>query len=67
VTGLLYPVGDVDAMAEGALSLLTDKPRLDAMREAARKSAKKSFCATSVVSQYVRYYEQILNADNRSK
>src|ERR1019366_4611032 len=52
VTGLLYPVGDVDAMAQGALSLLTDASRMNAMREAARKSAKKSFCASSVVSQY---------------
>ena len=49
VTGLLYPVGDVDAMAAGALSLLNDPSRLEAMREAARKtrrsaSAPRSWC-----------------------
>ncbi|HVN94610.1 MAG TPA: N-acetyl-alpha-D-glucosaminyl L-malate synthase BshA [Terracidiphilus sp.] len=60
VTGLLFPVGDVDAMAAGALSLLNDAPRLSAMREAARATAKKRFCANLVVPQYVRYYEQIL-------
>jgi glycosyltransferase involved in cell wall biosynthesis len=59
-TGLLYPVGDVKAMAEGALSLLGDKARLEAMREAARKTAQKRFCATLVVPQYVRYYEAVL-------
>lgn len=61
VTGLLFPVGDVDAMAAGALSLLNDPARLEAMREAARKTAKKRFCANLVVPQYVRYYEQVLN------
>jgi N-acetyl-alpha-D-glucosaminyl L-malate synthase BshA len=60
VTGLLFPVGDVDAMAAGALSLLNNPSRLDAMREAARKNAQKRFCSTLVVPQYVRYYEQIL-------
>jgi N-acetyl-alpha-D-glucosaminyl L-malate synthase BshA len=60
ITGLLYPVGDVDAMAAGALSLLNDPPRLKAMRDAARQTAQKRFCATLVVPQYVRFYEQIL-------
>ena len=60
VTGLLYPVGDVEGMAKGALSLLGDPARLETMREAARKNAQKRFCATLVVPQYVRYYEQVL-------
>jgi N-acetyl-alpha-D-glucosaminyl L-malate synthase BshA len=60
VTGLLFPVGDVDAMAVGALSLLNDPSRLQAMREAARKTAQKRFCANLVVPQYVRFYEQVL-------
>jgi N-acetyl-alpha-D-glucosaminyl L-malate synthase BshA len=59
-TGLLYPVGDVDAMSLGALSLLKDKERLEAMREAGRKTAQKRFCSTLVVPQYVRYYEAVL-------
>jgi N-acetyl-alpha-D-glucosaminyl L-malate synthase BshA len=60
VTGLLFPVGDVEGMAHGALSLLNDPARLDTMRNAARKDAQKRFCATLVVPQYVRYYEKIL-------
>jgi glycosyltransferase involved in cell wall biosynthesis len=62
VTGLLYPVGDVNAMALGALSLLKNRERLDAMREAGRKTAQKRFCSSLVVPQYVRYYEQVLAA-----
>jgi N-acetyl-alpha-D-glucosaminyl L-malate synthase BshA len=59
-TGLLYEVGDVDGMAAGALELLRDRERLDAMREAGRRTAQKRFCASLVVPQYVRYYEQVL-------
>jgi N-acetyl-alpha-D-glucosaminyl L-malate synthase BshA len=60
VTGLLFQVGDVDQMAAGALALLTDRTRLEAMRDAARKDAQKRFCASLVIPQYVKYYEQIL-------
>ena len=60
VTGLLFPVGDVDAMAAGATALLKDRSRLDAMREAARKDAQKRFCASLVVPKYVKYYENVL-------
>jgi glycosyltransferase involved in cell wall biosynthesis len=60
VTGLLYPVGDVDGMAAGAAGLLKDRSRLDAMRDAARKDAQKRFCASLVIPQYVKFYEQIL-------
>jgi N-acetyl-alpha-D-glucosaminyl L-malate synthase BshA len=60
VTGLLYPVGDVEAMAAGAVGLLKDRARLEAMREAGRNTAQKRFCASLVVPRYVQYYEQVL-------
>ncbi|MGH9604283.1 MAG: N-acetyl-alpha-D-glucosaminyl L-malate synthase BshA [Terracidiphilus sp.] len=60
VTGLLYEPGDIDAMAAGALELLSNRQRLEEMREAGRRAAKKRFCASLVVPQYVRYYEQVL-------
>jgi len=58
--GLLFAVGDVNAMAAGAIGLLKDRDRLGAMREAGRKTAQKRFCSTLVVPQYVGYYESIL-------
>ena len=61
VTGLLHAVGDVDAMAQGAVGLLQDKARMKAMRDAGRKTAQSRFCASLVVPQYLRYYESILN------
>ena len=60
VTGLLFSVGDVEAMAAGAVSLLKDRDRLEAMRDAGRKTAQKNFCSSLVVPHYVRYYEQVL-------
>jgi N-acetyl-alpha-D-glucosaminyl L-malate synthase BshA len=61
-TGLLYPVGNVDDMAAGAVSLLKDRGRLEAMREAGRATARKRFCSSLVVPQYVKFYEQVLGA-----
>jgi N-acetyl-alpha-D-glucosaminyl L-malate synthase BshA len=60
VNGLLCDVGDVDAMAEGALALLGDPARFQTMREAARRTAQKRFCSSIVVPHYIRYYEQVL-------
>jgi len=60
VTGLLYPVGDVESMAEGALTLLKDRDLLQAMRDAGRKTAQSRFCASLVVPHYVSFYEQVL-------
>ncbi|MGP8271868.1 MAG: N-acetyl-alpha-D-glucosaminyl L-malate synthase BshA [Terracidiphilus sp.] len=62
VTGLLYEVGDIEGMSLGALSLLKDREKLDAMRESGRKTAQKRFCSSLVVPHYVRYYESVLSS-----
>jgi N-acetyl-alpha-D-glucosaminyl L-malate synthase BshA len=61
VNGLLYPVGDVEAMALGALALLNDRNRLNTMRDAGRRVAQRQFCSSKVIPQYVYFYEQVLN------
>lgn len=58
--GLLFDVGDVDAMAAGAIALLRDPERHRAMRDAARLTAQTHFCSTLVLPQYVKFYEEIL-------
>jgi len=60
VNGLLYEVGDIDGMAAGALSLLTDPDRLEAMSAAARKTAQDKFCASRIIPHYEAYYEQVI-------
>jgi hypothetical protein len=37
------------------------------MREAARQTAQKRFCANLVVPRYVRFYEQVLAGQCRGK
>jgi N-acetyl-alpha-D-glucosaminyl L-malate synthase BshA len=59
-TGLLFAVGDVDAMAQGAIGLLQDGDRLQEMRDTARRAAQKRFCHTLVLPRYVQYYESVL-------
>ena len=61
VNGLLFEVGDIDAMAAGAIALLDDPARLKAMSDAARKTAKDHFCAYSIVAKYEQYYRTVLD------
>jgi len=60
VDGRLFPVGEVDAMAEAAIELLSDDAKHDAMATAARQTAQKRFCATRIIPQYEAYYERVL-------
>jgi N-acetyl-alpha-D-glucosaminyl L-malate synthase BshA len=60
VTGRLYAVGDVDAMAEGAIELLSDSKRLTAMADAGRKAAQDQYCASRIIPVYEKYYESVL-------
>lgn len=60
VTGRLLPVGDVDAMAEAAIALLSDDAALQAMATAARKDAQARFCTTRIIPQYEQFYEELL-------
>ncbi|HEY5057178.1 MAG TPA: N-acetyl-alpha-D-glucosaminyl L-malate synthase BshA [Acidobacteriaceae bacterium] len=60
VNGMLFPVGDVEAMGQAATALLRDEQRLAAMALAARRTATEHFCATKVIPLYEAYYERVL-------
>jgi len=60
VNGLLFSVGDIDAMSTAAISLLRDKDRHLAMASAARKTAQDRFCSTKIIPIYEKYYERVL-------
>jgi L-malate glycosyltransferase len=62
VTGLLFPVGEVEAMAQGALDLLRNRDRLNAMAKAGRAEAQRTYCASKVIPRYESFYESILRA-----
>jgi N-acetyl-alpha-D-glucosaminyl L-malate synthase BshA len=67
VTGGLYPVGDIDAMTAGALAILGDPHRHEAMRVAAAADARARFSLDTIVSEYESLYRSAIeNATPRS-
>jgi len=60
VDGLLFSVGDVEAMAATSIALLSDAERHQAMRKAARKTAQDRFCSTRILPRYIQFYESLL-------
>jgi N-acetyl-alpha-D-glucosaminyl L-malate synthase BshA len=60
VDGLLFPVGDIEAMTEASVALLRDPDRHQGMRRAARKTAQDRFCSTRILPRYLQFYESLL-------
>lgn len=60
VNGLLYEIGDVEGMAAGAISILSDPAMLERLSCASRRTAQDHFCASRIIPLYERYYERIL-------
>ena len=61
-TGLLFPVGEVNGMAHGALELLKNSSRYDRFRKSARQRAVKYFDSKLIIPQYESFYQEILNS-----
>jgi N-acetyl-alpha-D-glucosaminyl L-malate synthase BshA len=62
VTGFLYPVGDVDGLAQKGIGLLLDEARHAAMSTASRERATRLFHADKIVAQYLAIYDRVLSA-----
>ena len=58
-SGYLSDVGDVDAMAKNALSILKDDKTLDQFKDQARAQAQ-SFAIELIVPQYERLYAKTI-------
>jgi hypothetical protein len=52
-------------MSAAAIALLRDKPRLEALSAAARKTAQDRFCATRIIPQYESYYDRVIARTER--
>ena len=55
-TGYLCDVGDVEGMANAALSILTDREKWRTMSEFGARDARARFSLNEIVSQYERLY-----------
>ena len=60
VSGLLFAPGDVEGMANACLELLTDRIKMNSMRENARKWAIERFSSDSAITQYLEVYFQAI-------
>src|SRR5438552_1846912 len=56
VDGFLYDVGDITAMADGCLSILSNPQIRDNLGKAAREHANREFCASKIVLKYEDLY-----------
>ena len=60
IDGFLYNVGDVNAMADGCLSILRNSSIRVTMGKAARDRATSEFCSSKIVLQYEDLYRQTI-------
>jgi N-acetyl-alpha-D-glucosaminyl L-malate synthase BshA len=58
-TGFLHPVGDVQAMAESGIALLTDERRHRQIAETAARRVRERFCTDRVVPLYEALYASL--------
>jgi N-acetyl-alpha-D-glucosaminyl L-malate synthase BshA len=59
-TGFLFPVGEIQPMAEAATELLADEEKLRSFRKSARQRAVELFDASKIIPQYEQFYHQVL-------
>lgn len=60
VNGLLFPVGDAEALAQALIELLTDETRRRAMGVAGRAMAEERFDEQKVFARVLAEYERLL-------
>jgi glycosyltransferase involved in cell wall biosynthesis len=63
-TGLLFPAGDCEALADGVLRMITDVPRTDGLVVLAETNVKRHFSLNSMVQNIVNAYIYTLEASH---
>lgn len=64
-TGYLLPIGDVEAMAQAGLRILSDPVLLSSMRQATRNKAVEVFNEEKVVPMYEEAYQMALTINSQ--
>jgi N-acetyl-alpha-D-glucosaminyl L-malate synthase BshA len=61
-TGYIAEIGDIDRMARYAVELLTNETKREMFGQACRRRAVENFDVSTIVVQYLKYYEECLGA-----
>ncbi len=64
-TGLLVPPGDPQSMAQAVGALLSNTPLLEQFGKAAAEEAQRRFNLNRMVDDYLKWYEEILERENK--
>jgi L-malate glycosyltransferase len=67
IDGFLYDVGDIEAMAQGCLSILNNPQLRTRLGAAARARAHQGFCASKIVLQYEDLYRRTIEQVHSSR
>lgn len=59
-SGFLANVGDIEAMAGYAVSILRDESQLRRMGKECRDAARARFCTSKIIPQYEEFYRRVL-------
>jgi glycosyltransferase involved in cell wall biosynthesis len=63
-TGFLAEVGDIEAMANYAIDLLSDDTKLQEVRRRCRVYAQSRFCASKIIPKYEGFYRAVLERNS---
>lgn len=63
-TGFMAEVGDLEAMANYAIDLLSDDAKLQEVRRRCRVYAQSRFCSTKIIPHYERFYREVLERNS---
>jgi len=58
-TGFLFPVGEINAMAQAAIELLRDEEKLQRFSQASRQHAGQ-FAIEKIMPEWESYYQEIM-------
>ncbi len=59
-TGFLFPVGEIQQMADAAMELLSDEQKLARFRRCSRQWAVERFDSEIIIRQYEQFYQKVL-------
>ena len=62
-TGFLFPVGEIQQMADAAIDLLSSPEKLQRFRQSARRVAVERFDSEKIIPEYEHLYEEVLRAE----